>query len=223
MSLHVYEDYEDFDTDEWADVRKGLSDKGYEFTEEEWSRVRDLLLASEYVRGVDYDFVHPRIATGGAIYSPDDVDTLIRSGITHVVTQAAELDYETHALLAGRLPHLRNGRGDDGIWKGKDWFAPVLDFTADALRDPNAKVYIHCGAGINRGPSGAYAVLRGLFGYSPDAAMEALNTARPITKHGVAYQLCADVALKELGYTKDGPERPAKFNPFGPTFAWGWE
>jgi hypothetical protein len=148
---------------------------------------------------VDYNWVTPRVATGGAIYSPDDVDRLIADGVTHIATMAIELEDETAEFIDGRLPHLRNGTDDDGKWKDAEWFKTTLDFARDALADPKARVYIHCGAGINRGPSGAYAVMREQ-GFGAREAYDRITNVRTVARYnGVIYAACADVAVAALG------------------------
>jgi predicted protein tyrosine phosphatase len=150
--------------------------------------------------------VHPRIATGGAIWTISDVAALKRAGVTHVATMAIELEHQTKRALRGTgIKFLLNGVLDDGEWKDTAFFKVTIDFALDALRDPDAKVVVTCAAGINRGPSGAYAVLRAL-GYSADDAFDAIVTARPEAQ--VLYRDDADAAVIELGYA-DSHERAA--------------
>lgn len=155
--------------------------------------------SAEWLRwesGADFDFVADRIATGGKIWDESDVAAMLAAGITHVVTAAIELEQETHRVLAGRFVHLANGVHDDGLWKETAWFRASIDFTLEALRDPDARVLLHCGAGINRGPSSAYAVLRAL-GHSRHEALRMITEARPIA--AVLYANDADDAIEELG------------------------
>ena len=58
-------------------------------------------------------------------------------------------------------------------------------FTTGALRDPEAKVLVHCHMGINRGPSMAYACLL-MLGHDPIEAMTMIRSARPIAAIGYA-------------------------------------
>jgi len=148
----------------------------------------------------DFDFVTPQIATGGMIWDERDVAAMKAAGITHVVTAAIELERETHRVLAGRFVHLANGVHDDGLPKSPTWFRGSIDFALEALRDPHARILLHCGAGINRGPSSAYAVLRAL-GHSPDEAFRMITDARPIA--AVLYANDADEAIEELGLGSD--------------------
>jgi hypothetical protein len=150
-----------------------------------------------YARAVDISFVTSRIATGSAVGSEADVRELIRVGVTHVATVAVEWETWTDRLLRGRIAHLPNGIVDDFGHQEASWFQDTVEFALAALRDPAAKVYVSCAAGINRGPSGAYAVLRA-YGVSPTEAYSAIVAARQIAEDGVVYRWCSDAALTGL-------------------------
>jgi dual specificity phosphatase 3 len=144
----------------------------------------------------DFDFVTPRVATGGALWDEADARAVLDAGITHVVTAARELEDDVRRLLAGRAVHLANGTWDDGTAKRTAWFARSITFSIRALEgDPNARVLLHCGAGINRGPSAAYAVLRAL-GHDPEEAYELITAARPFA--GIIYANDAEAAVSAI-------------------------
>lgn len=142
---------------------------------------------------VDFDFVTDRIATGGGIWTADDVQRLKAAGITHVVTTADELAPQARDLVAPVMPVLVNGTVDDGKWKDAEWFGRTIRFSVAALQDPTAKVYLHCWSGKNRGPSSAYAVMRAI-GYDAATARSLIETARPKVK--LLYVPDAEAALK---------------------------
>jgi hypothetical protein len=145
---------------------------------------------------IDFDRVTDRIYTGGGIWSTQDVDRLVAVGVTHVVCAAEELDELSVRLAGDRLAVLPNGTDDDGMPKSPSWFGRIVSFALDALRDPDAKVYLHCAAGINRGPSAAYVVLRAL-GHSPEEAFGLIKAARG--QAGIIYADSADDAIEALG------------------------
>jgi protein-tyrosine phosphatase len=145
---------------------------------------------------VDFDFVTDRIATGGGIWTRKDVDRLAAAGITHIVTTADEQVAHVAALVEGRMTWLGNGTLDDGTWKPVVWFANTIAFTEAALRDPAAKVYLHCWSGKNRGPTAAYTALR-VTGMSPHEAEDAIRRARP--KVQLLYRPDAEQALERMG------------------------
>ena len=119
-----------------------------------------------------------------------------QAGFTHVVCAAEELEPLSQRLAGDRLVVLLSGTDDDGQPKSPSWFAGILRFALAALRDPYAKVYFHCSAGVNRGPSAAYAVLRAL-GHTRTEAVQLLRAARP--KVGILYADSADAAIEQLG------------------------
>jgi protein-tyrosine phosphatase len=61
-----------------------------------------------------------------------------------------------------------------------------VDFTLAALEDPEAKVFIHCAAGVHRAPMMALAVL-GSMGWDLDDAMQLIETRRPVADFAEVY------------------------------------
>jgi predicted protein tyrosine phosphatase len=145
---------------------------------------------------IDFTFVTDRVATGGGLWTDEDVRTLRLAGITHVITAAEELHSTTARLLDGQMPYLLNGVKDDGATKGTWWFAKTVEFAREALADPDAKVYVHCWSGSNRGPSSAYAVLRDT-GIPAAEAERLIRTARP--RAHLLYVQDADAAIERMG------------------------
>ena len=144
----------------------------------------------------DFDFVTPHIATGGAIWNEVDAQAVLDAGVTHVVTVARELEDDVRQLLAGRVVHLANGTWDDGTPKRTAWFGRSIDFALAALAsNPEARVLLHCGSGVNRGPSAAYAVLRAL-GHDAQEACDLITAARPFA--GIIYANDADEAVTAI-------------------------
>lgn len=144
----------------------------------------------------DFSFVTERLATGAAIGSADDVQQLIAAGITHVVDCRAEFD-DGQLLASSGLHYLWNPTQDDGQHKLPEWFGTSLSFALPAIPVAGAKVYAHCAAGVNRGPSTALAILMA-YGLSPDLAEQLIRTARP--QVGLAYKADAIAAVSALGY-----------------------
>jgi hypothetical protein len=146
---------------------------------------------------VDYNFVTTRLATGGGIVTDLDVIRLVNDGVTHVIDCCIEFDDAGLLRTHPALSYLWNGTADDGQPKSAEWFGKSIAFVLDALSHPKAKVYAHCAAGINRGPSTVYAVLRA-FGLATTLAEALIRTARP--QVGLRYKDDADKAVVTLGY-----------------------
>ena len=145
----------------------------------------------------DFSFVTGRLATGAAISGPDDVQALKSAGITHIIDCRAEFD-DGQLLASSGLAYLWNGTDDDGQPKPPAWFAASLAFALPALAQPHVKAYAHCAAGVNRGPSTAYAILRAT-GLAADTAAQIIRATRP--QVGLRYAGDADIAITALGYS----------------------
>jgi dual specificity phosphatase 3 len=135
----------------------------------------------------NYDFITPRLATGGDLpgfagSTPwvDELDTWITASITHVIDNRSEARDEARvAEAAPWIQYMHNGVDDDGARQPDEWFDTGVAFARAALADPEARLLIHCHMGINRGPSLTYAVLLDL-GWDPVDALDAIRAARPI-------------------------------------------
>ena len=141
------------------------------------------------------NFVTPRLATGAALTGPPDLDALSGTGITHVIDCRTEFD--DGSLLARRFHYLYDPTADDGQPKPPGWFQPGIVFALQALSQPATRVYAHCAAGVNRGPSMCYAIMRA-FGWSAADAAGTIRSARPVAQ--IRYSPDADAALASLGY-----------------------
>jgi len=109
-----------------------------------------------------------------------------QSGITHVLDTRSE--WNDKGLVAEHAPDLVYGwfgTDDDGSPQPDAWFDDGLAFAAEALREPDAVLLVHCHMGINRGPSMAYRILLER-GSDPIDALEAIGDARPVADIGYA-------------------------------------
>jgi dual specificity phosphatase 3 len=141
------------------------------------------------------DFVTARIATGGALSGPPDVAILKAAGITHVID--CRVEFDDGPLLAQSFHYLYDPTADDGLTKPPTWFQPGIAFALTALSQPVNRVYAHCAAGVNRGPSMCYAIMRA-FGWPGIDAISTIKAGRP--QAGIAYSSDADKAIVALGY-----------------------
>jgi len=142
------------------------------------------------------NFVTGRLATGAALNGPPDIDALATLGITHVIDCRAEFD--DGALLAQRFHYIYAPTADDGQPKPPAWFELGIVFALQALSQPHNRVYAHCAAGVNRGPSMCYAIMRALGWPGPDA-LSTIKAARPVAQ--ARYSGDADAAVVSLGYS----------------------
>jgi protein-tyrosine phosphatase len=126
--------------------------------------------------GVSFNFVTERIAVGGAMSCKADVDQLVPAGITHVIDMCA--DFDDRMLNDGRISILWLPQVDDGEMRPSGDYRKGIQFAFATLALPNTKVFPHCTAGLNRGPTMCYALLRA-FGVPQPEAIARIRSARP--------------------------------------------
>jgi protein-tyrosine phosphatase len=125
---------------------------------------------------VSFSFVPERIAVGGGISSKADVDQIVAAGITHVIDMPAEFDDD--ALNDRRIRILWLPQVDNGEMRPLGHYRKGVQFAFPALALPNTKVFPHCSAGLNRGPTMCYALLRA-FGFPQSEAITMIRAVRP--------------------------------------------
>lgn len=117
-----------------------------------------------------------RLAVGGGIWTSEAMADLARRGFTHILNLQQEFDDSELAAGAGMIA-LWNPTEDDLAPKPASFFERAVGFALEALRDERAQVYVHCAAGIHRGPLAAAAIMCGL-GFSPEAAVALIVSRR---------------------------------------------
>lgn len=133
----------------------------------------------------DADFVTDRLAVGGGLsgqprQARGQIAELVRLGITHVADLRLEWsDAELVSRHAPGISYLHHPVEDAGQTIPGEYFQDLTEWTNTAFADPRAKLLVHCHAGVNRGPSGAFAALLAQ-GWEVPAALDAIRTARPI-------------------------------------------
>jgi protein-tyrosine phosphatase len=109
---------------------------------------------------MDITWIIDRIGVGGGIWHSDaKMLELKEAGITHIINMQREVEDEE---LLGRehgIEVLWNPTDDDFMPKEASLFRCGVEFAEEALKDPGAKLFIHCAAGVHRAPMMALAVL----------------------------------------------------------------
>lgn len=157
----------------------------------------------------DVSKINDQLWCGGAITTDADVARIAADGITADIDCRKEFndrslidDYNnlppTPGLLKAhpRISYYFDGVADDGLPKPVSWFASAWDF-AKPILDGGGVVLAHCAAGVNRGPSMAYFLLRAHWRMSPADALALVKQKRPVAR--VGYQADADKAITSLG------------------------
>jgi hypothetical protein len=141
-----------------------------------------------YRTGMDISWLDERIAVGGAIWhSEGKMADLKALGVTHIINmqQKQECD-DTELGEAYGIKVLSNGTDDDFEPKPAALFWRGVDFALKALESSDAKVFIHCAAGIHRAPMMALALL-GAMGWNVEDARELIEDKRPVADFAEVY------------------------------------
>jgi protein-tyrosine phosphatase len=126
---------------------------------------------------MDITWVTERIGLGGGIWNARNMEELAQSGVTHVLNMQIEFDDRPLAEVHG-VQVLWNPTDDDFLPKPAELLKRGVDFALEALDDPEARLYVHCAAGVHRAPMMTLAVLCAM-GWEMEAAMALIETRRP--------------------------------------------
>lgn len=158
----------------------------------------------------DANFVTDRLAVGGGLsghrlVAHQQIVELMDLGITHIADLRAEWsDAELVAEHAPDIAYLHHPVEDAGQAIPADYFQTLADWATDALAQPHTKLLVHCHAGVNRGPSGAFTVLLAQ-GWDVRDALDAIRAVRPIAwidyaDDAIDWHLAADEAARTAGH-----------------------
>ena len=134
---------------------------------------------------MDMTWVTERVALGGGIWNARNMEELAQAGVTHVIDMQIEFDDRPLAEPLG-IRVLWNPTDDDFLPKPPELLGRGVDFALEALSDPEARVYIHCAAGVHRAPMMTLAVLCALE-WEIEAAMVLIETQRPVVDFADVY------------------------------------
>ena len=134
---------------------------------------------------MDLSWVTKRIAVGGGIWRPDVMAEVARAGVTHIIDMQLEFDDTALAEPFG-VQVMWNPVDDDFQPKPPEVFQRGVDFALEALDQPDAKLLIHCAAGIHRAPMMTLALL-GSMGWPLMDAMDLIEARRPMVDFAEVY------------------------------------
>ena len=134
---------------------------------------------------MDITWLTDRIAVGGGIWTSANMAQVARAGITHIIDMQIEFD-DTPLAVAQGIEVLWNPTDDDFEAKPPALFQRGVDFAQAALGGKDAKLLIHCAAGVHRAPMMALAVL-GSMGWGLENAMELIERRRPVADFAGVY------------------------------------
>jgi protein-tyrosine phosphatase len=134
---------------------------------------------------MDMTWVTERVALGGGIWNARNMGELAQAGVTHVLNMQVEFDDRPLAEPLG-IRVLWNPTDDDFLPKPPELLKRGVDFALAALDEPEARVYIHCAAGVHRAPMMTLAVLCKL-DWDIEQAMVLIETRRPVVDFADVY------------------------------------
>ena len=134
---------------------------------------------------MDMTWVTERVALGGGIWNARNMEELAQAGVTHVLNMQIEFDDRPLAEPRG-IRVLWNPTDDDFLPKPPELLKRGVDFALEALDDPEARLYIHCAAGVHRAPMMTLAVLCAME-WEIEAAMVLIETRRPVVDFADVY------------------------------------
>lgn len=136
-------------------------------------------------RDMDMTWVTERIALGGGIWNARNMEEVAQAGVTHVVDMQIEFDDRPLAEPHG-IRVLWNPTDDDFLPKPPELLRRGVDFALQAMSEPEARVYVHCAAGVHRAPMMTLAILCAME-WEVDAAMVLIETRRPVVDFADVY------------------------------------
>ncbi|HET8666547.1 MAG TPA: dual specificity protein phosphatase [Terriglobales bacterium] len=153
---------------------------------------------------MDMTWITDRIAVGGGIWTDDKMSQVAHAGVTHIIDMQIEFD-DTALAEPHAVEVLWNPVDDDFQHKSPSVFRRGVEFALHALDEPQAKLFIHCAAGVHRAPMMTLAVL-GALGWQTEDAMMLIELRRPVVDFADVYVESVQRFLR--GYLKENPEAP---------------
>jgi protein-tyrosine phosphatase len=143
---------------------------------------------------MDITWLTDRIAVGGGIWNRDNMAKVAQAGITHVIDMQLEFDDTPLAEGLG-VEVLWNPTDDDFERKPVELFRRGVEFAEAALAREDAKLFIHCAAGVHRAPMMALALL-GSQGWDLEDAMDLIESRRATADFAEVYVRSVEEFLK---------------------------
>ena len=134
---------------------------------------------------MDITWLTDRIAVGGGIWTAENMEKVAGLGITHIIDMQIEFDDTSLGKPLG-VEVLWNPTDDDFQPKPPHLFGRGLKFAEKALQREDAKIFIHCAAGIHRAPMMALALLCSM-GWSLEDAIQLIELRRPVADLAEVY------------------------------------
>lgn len=144
--------------------------------------------------GMDITWITDRIAVGGGIWNGQNMAAVWRAGITHIIDMQIEFD-DTELARAHRIEVCWNPVEDDFEPKAASVFERGVEFALAALKEDEAKLFVHCAAGVHRAPMMTLALLV-VMGWTLDDARDLIEGRRAAADFAEVYVRSVENFLK---------------------------
>jgi len=134
---------------------------------------------------MDMTWITARIALGGGIWNQENMAAVARTGVSHIIDMQIEFD-DTPLAEPHGIEVLWNPTDDDFQSKPPELFQRGVDFALNALEDENARVFVHCAAGVHRAAMMSLAILCAQ-GWEIGDAMQTIMARRPVVDFADVY------------------------------------
>jgi protein-tyrosine phosphatase len=134
---------------------------------------------------MDMTWITPRLALGGGIWNPENMAAVARAGVTHIIDMQIEFD-DTPLAAPHGIEVLWNPTDDDFRAKPAELLRHGVEFATAALENDDARLLIHCAAGVHRAVMMTLAVMCSQ-GWELEAAMQAISSRRPVADFADVY------------------------------------
>jgi protein-tyrosine phosphatase len=134
---------------------------------------------------MDVTWVTERVGLGGGIWHARNMNELAQEGVTHVLNMQVEFDDRPLAEPLG-IRVLWNPTDDDFLPKPPELLQRGVDFALQAMEEPEARLYVHCAAGVHRAPMMTLAVLCAME-WELEEAMALIEARRPVADFAEVY------------------------------------
>ena len=134
---------------------------------------------------MDMTWITNRVAVGGGIWTDEKMIEVVQAGVTHIIDMQIEFD-DTPLAEPHGIAVCWNPIDDDFEPKPPDVFARGVEFALAALEDNDAKLLVHCAAGVHRAPMMTLALL-GVMGWKVEEAMDLIEKRRPAADFAEVY------------------------------------
>jgi len=129
-----------------------------------------------------------RIGVGGGIWNVANMAKVAKEGITHIIDMQIECDDRKLGPEEYGIEVLWNPTDDDFLPKDPELFQAGVDFVQAAFAErTDARVFIHCAAGVHRAPMMALAVLCTIREMDLDDAKHLIEDKRPVADFAQVY------------------------------------